>query len=209
MLQIFATGLSLLACLFASTTQAAQPKAPTEAQTMVISGDVEDRLRAELSAQRAIAAQLKDEARHCPVLEPSLLTAQTSWCDPRPLHICVHTGCALQVLSLQQQAGDEVAASETRLAALQETLAARDRAATALERELQLRPTREQACLPVLLATAQCSVTGVTRKPLPPDVRCKAGLCSVSCRNSAECVLTRPPWSGGCAVFAKSFALVS
>ena len=58
---------------------------------------------------------------------------------------CSALACHVQVLLLQQQAGDESAAWEARLAAVQDTLAARDRAATALERELALRPTHEQA----------------------------------------------------------------
>jgi len=82
---------------------------------------------------------------------------------------------AAQVLSLQQQAGDESAAWEARLAAVQDTLAARDRAATALERELALRPRHEQArsgqpalsvCTRLLLCRPGCtSAESVSRLP--------------------------------------------
>jgi len=65
-----------------------------------------------------------------------------------------------QVLSLQQQLGDESAAWEARLAEVQDTLAARDRAATALERELALRPTYEQARCDVTAAPCCAAVPG-------------------------------------------------
>ena len=47
-------------------TQATQPKGPTESQAQAAGRDVEERLRAELAAQRAVTAQLKEEVSTAP-----------------------------------------------------------------------------------------------------------------------------------------------
>ena len=157
---------------------------------------MEERLRAELSAQRTVTAQLKEEVSHmqtapshpgCAQLRQVTAAASGRQCVStshtlRNIVQRVFVGSKL-ALGHDREAHSEActlfralryvvvssrwslspwvsmrrccrcssrpattsAAWEARLAAVQDTLAARDRAATALERELALRPTHEQA----------------------------------------------------------------
>ena len=149
--------------------QATRVAAPAESPSATDSREVEDKLRAELSAQRALVGQRQAEVRTEHLSRSYALTRfDLSARNSLVSHFQSERIALRQVEVLRQQLTDEADRWVARLEALQDAVQDQERARAALEQELQLRPTSQPACHP-------------PDAYLPPRRPTAAFICRVAC----------------------------